>query len=498
MSPPPFLFSLLILPLLAGMIMFVLIRRPREPLTWAFAGIMAGLIVFYLADVVLFQPGLSLYSGLDWQFIQIQGANLTILSALFLNFWLRDKRLQPWEWFIVGFIVLRMTTVMIWQLSLLRPSAPAPCLSLYGVPRITCSPVDRWAFIADAIAGIFVAVLFFSTALQARYIVWATALIVVGSTSLQVLTLAGESGLGVITGQPATLLAILVGLRLFLALEELETGIRFPVLGWRVVVWFVLVLAAMMVDLKWGWLNAPVWTLLVLAVGAAGGAAYLISTLARQGAQVRADGESMPAAQSETNDPITDQPSLPGLDAPLRIYLFGPMRVVRAGDALLNTSEVWRSAKTRSLLAWLALRREAGATQIEIIDALWPVGSEWDSEAEPISRRCAGCSILTDRAAAIAGSSTRASATIYAATAYGAMSGNLKRWPARPRRCWLKASTMTGWPAGGKPLRSMRRKDCCPMRSTCRRRCSSRPARACASAGWPGCADCWTRKRPSG
>jgi DNA-binding SARP family transcriptional activator len=141
----------------------------------------------------------------------------------------------------------------------------------------------------------------------------------------------------------------------------------------------------MMVDLKWGWLNAPVWTLLVLAVGAAGGAAYLISTLARQGAQVRADGESMPAAQSETNDPITDQPSLPGLDAPLRIYLFGPMRVVRAGDALLNTSEVWRSAKTRSLLAWLALRREAGATQIEIIDALWPVGSEWDSEAERAS-----------------------------------------------------------------------------------------------------------------
>lgn len=394
MSPPPFVFSLLILPLLAGMIIFVLIRRPREPLTWTFTGIMVGLIIFYLADVVLFQPSLSFYTGLDWQFIQIQGANLTILSALFLNYWLRDKRLQRWEWSIVGFIVLRMTTVMIWQLSLLRPDAPAPCLSLYGVPRITCSPVDHWVFITDAMAGICVAVLFFSTALQAvepkrqilrRYIVWATALIVVGSTSLQVLTLVGESGLGVITGQPATLLAILVGLRLFLALEELETGIRFPMLGWRVVVWFALVLIAMMVDLTWGWLNVPVWTLLVLAVGAAGGAAFLVSTLVRQSASVRADDESMSAAQSDSSDPITDQPSARGLDAPLRLYLLGPMRVVLAGETLPNTAEVWRSAKTRSLLAWLALRREAGATQIEIIDALWPVGSEWDSEAERAS-----------------------------------------------------------------------------------------------------------------
>jgi len=393
-SPPPFLFSLLILPLLAGMIMFVLIRRPREPLTWAFAGIMAGLIIFYLADVVLFQPGLSLYTGLDWQFIQIQGANLTIVSALILNFWLRDRRLQRWEWFMVGFIVLRMATVMIWQIGLLRPSAPVPCLSLYGVPRITCSPVDHWAFIADAIAGICVAVLFISTALQAvepkrqilrRYIVWATVLIVIGSTSLQVLTLAGESRLGVITGQPATLLALLVGLRLFLALEELETGIRFPVLGWRVIVWFVLVLVAMMVDLTWGVFHVPVWTLVVLVVGVAGGAAFLIGTLAQQSRLVRAQDESMSAAPSESNDPIADQLSLPGLDALLRLYLFGPMRVIRSGETLPNTSEVWRSAKTRSLLALLALRREGGATQIEIVDALWPVGSGLDGEAERAS-----------------------------------------------------------------------------------------------------------------
>jgi len=390
-QPPPFIFSLLILPLLAGMIMFVLIRRPREPLTWTFAGIMAGLIVFYLADVVLFQSGLSLHAGLDWQFIQIQGANLTIVSALFLNFLLRDKRLQSWEWFVVGFIILRMATVILWQLNLLRPSVAAPCLSLYGVPRIACSPTDRWVSITDALAGICVAVLFFSTALQAvepkrrilrRYIVWAAALIVAGSTSLQVLTLAGESSLGVITGQPATLLAILIGLRLFLALEELETGVRFPVVGWRVAGWFVLVVVAMMVDLTWNWLNAPVWTLLVVAVGVAGGAAFVVSILARHSMPVPASDESTPAVHSDLADPTPGQPSLPEPDAPLRIHLFGPMRVIRAGETLPNTTEVWRSAKTRSLLAWLALRHEAGATQVDIVDALWPLDAELDADAE--------------------------------------------------------------------------------------------------------------------
>jgi len=388
-QPPPFLFSLLNLPLLTGMIIFIMARRPREPLTWAFAGIMGGLIVFYLADVVLFRPGLSLDAGLDWQYIQIQGANLTILSALFLNFWLRDKRLQRWEWCTSGFIVLRMAIVMMWQFSLLRPAISPQCLSLYGLPRISCSPIDRWVSITDAIAGICVAVLFFSTALQAaepkrqilrRYIVWATALIVGGSTSLQILTLTGKSGLGVITGQPATLLAILIGLRLFLALEEVETEIRFPILGWRVIVWLVLVLVAMMVDLTWGWLNAPVCTLLVLAVGVAGTSATLVNSLVRHAATSQPSGASSPALASAPADTGTSVAPLSHGQEPLRLCLLGPMQVVRNGDTLSNTADVWRSAKTRSLLALLALYSERGATQVEIVDALWPLSESLSRE----------------------------------------------------------------------------------------------------------------------
>jgi len=96
-APPPFLFSLLNLPLLAGMIMFILVRRPRQLLTWAFAGVMVGLIVCYLADVVLYQPDISVQAGLAWQFILNLGAHLTILAALAVVVLLRDKRLEHWE-----------------------------------------------------------------------------------------------------------------------------------------------------------------------------------------------------------------------------------------------------------------------------------------------------------------------------------------------------------------------------------------------------------------
>lgn len=53
----PFILSLLTSLLLAGTVVFVLFRRPRQPVTWCFVGVMAGLIVFYLSDVILYRPG---------------------------------------------------------------------------------------------------------------------------------------------------------------------------------------------------------------------------------------------------------------------------------------------------------------------------------------------------------------------------------------------------------------------------------------------------------
>ena len=385
---PSVIFSLLTLPLLAGMIMFVVIRRPRHALTWTFVGVMGGLIVFYLAHVVVYQPGISIQASLVWQVVAIQGANLTVLSALLLNFLLRDRHLERWEWVVVAFIVIRMVIDAIWLLGLLGTDLPRTCFDPHGLPRISCPPDDWLAVTTGAISAAAVGVLYISTTFKAagskrqilrRYIVWVVLLIVTGSLGLHVLTLLGQIEMGVLPGQPLTLLAALVGLRLFLALEEEETGVRFPELGWRVAVWLVALIIAIIIDLAWDWLSAPVWTLAVLAAGIAGGGAYLINLLVH-----RTDGLQQSDTRGATALPpdIAASPAVPSGFETLRIHLFGPMRVIRNGEALPNTAEVWRSAKTRSLLAWLALRREAGATQVEIIDALWPPGAELDAEAE--------------------------------------------------------------------------------------------------------------------
>jgi DNA-binding SARP family transcriptional activator len=265
----------------------------------------------------------------------------------------------------------------------LEPGVPRPCLDGHGLPKISCPPQDRLAVITGALSAASVAVLYISTTSKAaepkrqilrRYIVWVVVLIVTGSLSLHILTLLDRYQMGVLPGQPLTLLATLVGLRLFLALEEEETGVRFPELGWRVLVWLVLLIIAVILDLAWDWLSAPVWTLAVLAAGIAGGGAYLINLLAHR-----------PVATQEVPERWDPTPAIDDElpeRKPLQLYLLGPMRVVRDGETLPNTTEVWRSNKTRSLLAYLALRREAGATPIEIVDALWPVGAELDAKAE--------------------------------------------------------------------------------------------------------------------
>lgn len=388
---PPFLFSLLNLPLLAGMIMFIVIRRPRQLLTWAFAGVMAGLIVFYLADVVLYRPGISVQAGLTWQFILNQGANVTILSALAVNLLLRDRRLEQWEWAIVGFVVVHMAVDVVWLAGFVRPAVLQPCLNLTGLPRLTCPPGDRLAIAASAFSGVLVVVLFFSTAYKAaeprrhilrRYILGIALLIGITSVSLQVLVLTGRDNLGVIPTGPTTLFAIVLGLRMFLALEEAEIGVRFPAVGWRIFVWFVALLIAVLIDLTWGVLNVPVWTLVVLAAGMAGGGAMLINAFARPAATGQAPAEPLPSAPAAPDVSVALAAPSSAPAEPLRIHLLGPMRVVRKGEPLPGSTEVWRSAKTRSLLVYLALRRDAGATQAEIIDALWPLESELDGEGE--------------------------------------------------------------------------------------------------------------------
>lgn len=89
---------------------------------------MAGLIVFYLADVVLSQPGISSQASLAWQFTQNHGANVTILSALALIFLLRDKHLKTWEWVVIVLILVRMAIDTPWQVERMLSDFGHACL----------------------------------------------------------------------------------------------------------------------------------------------------------------------------------------------------------------------------------------------------------------------------------------------------------------------------------------------------------------------------------
>ncbi len=391
-SRAPALFSLLTMPLLAGMIFFILVRRPRQPMTWGFAGVMAGLIVFYLGDLVLYQTGLSVQGGLIWQFVSNTGANLTIFSAVMLNILLRERRLSWWEWAVTIYILVRMITVdFIWLPRYLRVDLPRHCPPLpQGLPRLVCVDEAQLAIASGAVTAALVGILYVSTAVQAaeprrhilrRYIVWIVLLIVGGSLMLHGLTLLQRPDVGVFPSQPMVLLATVIGLRLFLALEEQETGIRVSNAGRGALIWLAAVIVAVALDLNWDWFGWPIWTLVVVAVGIAGAGAYLINALLSKAGAAPANETAAPPATRGTETAPAEESAAEQPPA-LRIYLLGLMRVERSGALVPNSNDIWRSAKTRSLLAYLALRSRTGATQTEIIDVLWPVRPEGDSAAE--------------------------------------------------------------------------------------------------------------------
>lgn len=128
--------------------------------------------------------------------------------------------------------------------------------------------------------------------------------------------------------------------------------------------------------------------MIVFGIGLAAGFAYLIPWLSKkgpahgreQGVRTATDAASTVEANQPTME-VSHKTLTP--DRPrLRIYFFGEKCVVRNEVLLPNTAQVWRSAKTRSLLAHLALRGSRGATATEIVDELWPLRDEFNGEAE--------------------------------------------------------------------------------------------------------------------
>lgn len=381
-----YLISLLTLPLLVSMSIFVLMRRPRAAISWAFAGVMMALFFFFLCDVVQYRTHMSAQANLLWQYSLNASASATIVASLTVNWLLRDRRLERWEWVVVALIMARVALDVVWLWGFVHPDTPQLCLNGHGRPRLTCPPDDQWAVLLSTVVSIMVIMLFISTMFKVaqprrtivrRYVVWIVLILSLNSILSHVQFIVTQRDQPILSTGLAGLLAIVVGMRMFLALEEAETGVRFPTLGWRGLMWLVILLLAVQADLMWEDLQAPMLTIIALAAGMAGGGAVLINALLRP---------AMPAVASLALVAVPEQSAVVPLavpaSEPLRVYLFGLMRVVRAGETLANTAEVWRSGKTRSLLALLALRRATGITTIEIADALWPISAELDGDAE--------------------------------------------------------------------------------------------------------------------
>ncbi|MER2599798.1 MAG: hypothetical protein ABTQ73_09780 [Caldilineales bacterium] len=193
-SLPPYLFSLLTLPLLASMNIFVVMRRPREPLSWGFTGTLISLFVFFLGDVMQYQYGISVESSLMWQYIESLGANGTVLSGLALILILRNRRLLRWEWILFVFIAVRVVFDMVWLGTFVRPEVIQTCTNTLGMPRLTCPPADRWSQFFFALTGLAVIALFVSTAFKVtgprrpivrRYLVWAAVIVALNSVIWQ-------------------------------------------------------------------------------------------------------------------------------------------------------------------------------------------------------------------------------------------------------------------------------------------------------------------------
>lgn len=387
-------FSLLNTLLLSVMAVFLLARRPRQPTTWGFAGVMVGLALYYLGDLMQWWPDQPLMVNLAWQYATNAGAYMAILASVALVLLFRKGCLAPWEWAVVVFIVARAILVdFIWLATWLRPDRPRACApSPAGYLRIVCPQDAELAIATGALTAVLLAVLFVRTALVApeaqrpilrRYVVWIALLIAGGSVINHVATARFAEPTGQLISRPIVLAAVLLGMRMMLALEEQETGIRLSGVGRAMLLWLTAMVVALGVDLSRGWPGVPLVTLAVLGVGVAAAGAYLLNEMSRRAASATARVEREALALRTASLPApaetTGPPSTPGA---LRIYLLGPMRVERDGKLLSNSTQVWRSAKTRSLLAFLALAGRRGATQAEIVDALWPIGDELDGAAE--------------------------------------------------------------------------------------------------------------------
>ncbi|MCB0199487.1 MAG: hypothetical protein KDI03_05380 [Anaerolineae bacterium] len=308
---------------------------------------------------------------------------MLLISGCLMAISLYQSRPFRWEWLLAG-IVFLTATARAGHYATLNGEIIPGCRWPSGMPCFAVNAADNTiSGLLGAVGIVITGFLFWRAEYTAtgarrtvlrRYLLWLVGLFVItgvvafSSTYLQL-------GQVVPYGVFLIAAAILATRMLILLDEDAHTRLAMSS-SRRWWLWLAALLVSVVVNsVLFPSLRIPVLALIVLGIGVMAGISSLINingTAAQSGLANEAAILSSVSAQEHED---VREPAL-------QIFLFGPMRVLRDGEQMPNTAETWRSAKTRSLLAFLALRRESGATQIEIVDALWPPNSELDAASE--------------------------------------------------------------------------------------------------------------------
>lgn len=382
--------------LLASLGVYLAIRRPRQISALAFAGVAIGNAVFFLGNFALAEPGLSLSTRYVWQRVQQYGSDIGLIAAVFLALSLHKTRLPRWVKIAAALGITCLFIDLVWLASL-RPDAANHCTSVHGVSGLDCEPGRDLAravmvVIGMAIAGLFLSALRSATdhrqAILRRYL---SIIVISGVCAGVINNIYGQTGRLLFPSEIPILIAAVLTARMLIVLEEDELGAPGYRWGVALFLWILALVVAAVVDQLWLPSGPPILTVAAASIGLAAVLAYVMSDVAkmRMGeVQERASSTSVALALGGGMPDQSPIASIAPLDdkpqptANLCVYLFGDMRVVLDGTALPMKPKAWRSSKTQSLLAYLILKGPRGATQVEIMDSLWPLEDPLDGEAE--------------------------------------------------------------------------------------------------------------------
>lgn len=408
-------FTILSLPILAGVAVFAVLRHPRWRASWCFAGVFASLALHQAFEALIGTSNAPWQELLVFSRIQVAAFSVLLISGSLLALSLHRTRPMPWEWLLVVAVFLSATTRALHYATLQGAIVPG-CRWPSGMPCFAIDAADNAASGLLGAAGIVITGFLFWRAeygatgvrrriLRRHLLAMVGLLVATGIVAFSAAYL--DIGWPVPYGVLMVAGAVVATRMLVLLDDEGQPALAFSH-SRKWLLWLAGLIAGVTLDTAlFPSMRFPLFALIVLGIGVMVVMSELMNRTASQPAPLQsssvggperslAPGSADPrvfrapaaAAPGASNPPDQAVDEHSDDDAPaVQVHLFGPMRVLRSGEVLNNTSQVWRSAKTRSLLAYLALKGDQGATQIELVDALWPHSGDWNGADDTRNRK---------------------------------------------------------------------------------------------------------------